>query len=223
MLLADKGVYFLSSLEYILGTLIAKVVLKEVGNKSRVHLSVKYWHPSKIQLGSYCEIRNGTFLDARSSKRIGISIGDGSRIKDYVGMAAYGGQILLGKNVLVGRCSTVFGHGGVFIGNNAMIGPNAVIISSNHVAYLNEKSFQEQGFTREAIFIGENVWIGANVCILAGSNIASNIIIGAGSVVHGSLESGWLYGGIPAKQIKQLESNSPEDLKIYTRDWHLLD
>ncbi|MGA9348052.1 MAG: acyltransferase [Anaerolineae bacterium] len=187
-------------------------------------MSVRYWSPSRIWIGANCEIRHGTFLDARSSKDIAIQIGDGSRIKDYVGFATYGGEIQLSKNVLVGRCSTIFGHGGVYIGNNTMISPHTLIVSTDHLAYLGNTPFQGQGFTREPIYIGENVWIGANACILAGSTIASNVVVGAGAVVRGSLPSGWLYGGIPAEPIKPLDVvHKPEDLTVYTRDWDLLD
>ena len=219
----DKVSYWIASLEYAVGTWIARILLHRVGSGSRVHVSVRYWSPSRIWIGANCEIRHGTFLDARSSKDIAIRIRDGSRIKDYVGFATYGGEIQLGKNVLVGRGSTIFGHGGVYIGDNTMLGPNTLIVSSNHLAYLDGTPFQDQGFTREPIHIGENVWIGTNACILAGSTIASNVVVGAGTVVQGDLPTGWLYGGIPAEPIKPLDIYKPKDLRVYTRDWDLLD
>lgn len=221
-MIVDKLAHLRNTLEYNLGTLIAKFFIRNIGRKNKIHFSVKYWLPSKIELQSNCEIRNGVFIDARSTKNVGVSIGEGTRVKDCVGLAAYGGQIRIGKKVLIGRGTTIFGHGGVYIGDNTMIGPNTAIISSDHIAYIDERPFQEQGFTREAIYIDENVWIGANVCILSGSNISSNVVIAAGSVVKGKLEGGWLYAGIPAKQIKQLENSRPDGVEIYTRDWDLL-
>lgn len=215
--------YSLKAFEYFIGTIIAKSLLHKVGSGSKIHCSVKYWKPSKIWIGDNCEIRHGTFLDARSDKNISIRIGDGSRIKDYVGFATYGGEIHLGSNVLVGRCSTIFGHGGVYIRSNSMLSPYTTIISSNYLAYLDGTPFQFQGFTREAIHIGENVWIGSHVCVLAGSNIGSNVVVGAGAVVHGSLESGWFYGGVPAKPIKPLNTLKPKELHAHTRNWGLFD
>ena len=223
MTFQDKVSYWIASLEYVVGTWIARILLHRVGSGSRVHVSVRYWSPSRIWIGANCEIRHGTFLDARSSKDIAVRIGDGSRIKDYVAFATYGGEIQLGKNVLVGRCSTIFGHGGVYIGNSTMISPHTMIISTDHLAYLSSTPFQEQGFTREPIHIGENVWIGANACILAGTTIAANVVVGAGAVVSGDLAGGWLYGGIPAEPIKPLDVHKPEDPTVYARDWDLLD
>ncbi len=207
--------------EYVIGTSAAKGFVKHVGSKCQIHYSVKYWQPSQIWIGDNCEIRHGTFLDARSDNSIAIKIGDGTRIKDYVGLATYGGKIHLGANVLIGRGSSIFGHGGVHIGSESMIGLNTVIISSDHLSYVDGTPFQSQGFTREAIKIEGNVWLGSNVCVLAGSHIHSDVVVGAGAVVQGILNSGWLYGGIPAKPIKQLEKTKPEELMAYTRDWDL--
>lgn len=51
------------------------------------------------------------------------------------------------------------------------------------------------------ITIGDNVFIGMNSTILRGAQIGNNVIIGAGSVVTGKCEDGWVYGGNPAKKI----------------------
>ena len=224
MTFPDKVTYHIASLGYTLGTLLARLLLFKVGAGSRIHISVRYWRPSHIWVGENCEVRHGTFLDARSAKKVAIRVGSGSRIKDYVGLAAYGGEIQIGNNVLIGRCSTIFGHGGVFIGAYTMIGPHTSIISSNHVTYLSDIPFQDQGFTREPIYIGENVWIGAHTSILAGTTIAPNIVIGSGSIVRGNLmRERWLYAGVPAKPIKPLDTSLPKGLKIYHRNWRLLD
>ncbi len=223
MRIIDKLIRLQSQLSYSIGTILAKIVLKEVGKNTSIHISVKYVHPSKIAVGDNCEIRQGTYLDARADKNITIRIGNGSRIKDLVGFAVYGGDIYIGKKVLVGRCCTIMGHGGVQVGDNTMIGPSTVIVSSNHLACLTDKPFQNQGFTRERIEIGDNVWIGANATILPGSTIEPNVVIGAGSVVKGTLKSGWLYGGIPAEPIIPLEIKEKNETKVCFRNWSLLD
>jgi acetyltransferase-like isoleucine patch superfamily enzyme len=223
MRFGDNANRWLSAMDYLLGTAKARMLLQSVGEKTRIHYSVKYWCPSRIAVGKCCEIRHGTFLDARSSKETTIKIGDHVRIKDYVGLAAYGGEIELEEGVLVGRCTTIFGHGGVHIGSSTMLGPGCVVVSTDHLAYRDSRSFQDQGFTRRQIYIGRNVWVGANVSILSGSRIDPNTVIAAGAVVSGSLEGNWLYGGVPAKPIKPLDELKPSDVAIYSRDWNLLD
>lgn len=219
----DRAYHAFILAEYLAGTIIAKLLLQRVGPQSRVHCSVRYWSPSKIQIGSGCEIRHGTFLDARSERETSIWIGDHTRIKDFVGIATYGGEVQLGNNVLVGRCSTIFGHGGVFIGAHSMLGQHVLIVSSTYPAYMDEVAFQDQGFTREEIKIGENVWIGSHACVLAGSRVEANTVVAAGSFVHGYLAGGWVYGGIPARKLKPIEKSRAQRTRTYTRDWGLID
>ncbi|WP_051640851.1 DapH/DapD/GlmU-related protein [Thiomicrorhabdus sp. Milos-T2] len=54
------------------------------------------------------------------------------------------------------------------------------------------------------IKIGNKVFIGTRCIITPGAVIEDNVVIGAGSLVHGTLESGWVYAGIPAKKIKTI-------------------
>lgn len=56
------------------------------------------------------------------------------------------------------------------------------------------------------IRIDDNVFVGANTIILANCHIGSNCIIGAGTLVNKSLESGFVYAGVPAKKICTFEN-----------------
>lgn len=53
--------------------------------------------------------------------------------------------------------------------------------------------------------IGNNVFIGRYAIVLMGSHIGDNVIIGAGSVVHGVIESDSVYAGNPARKICTLK------------------
>lgn len=54
------------------------------------------------------------------------------------------------------------------------------------------------------ITIGDCVWITTNVTILPGVTIASNTVIGAGSVVTHDIPSGVFAAGNPCKVIKKI-------------------
>ncbi|WP_429218176.1 acyltransferase [Aeromonas veronii] len=56
------------------------------------------------------------------------------------------------------------------------------------------------------IKIGNNVYIGMNSMILPGVTVEDNVIIAAGSVVTKSLKMNAVYGGIPARKIKDLDA-----------------
>ena len=54
-----------------------------------------------------------------------------------------------------------------------------------------------------AIHIEDDVWIGANAIILRGVKIGKGSVIAAGSVVTKDVERYCIYGGVPAKKIRQ--------------------
>jgi acetyltransferase-like isoleucine patch superfamily enzyme len=88
-------------------------------------------------------------------------------------------------------------HNGIIFGNNVGIGPQTTIVSTNHSLedYRNYPAIKP-------IVIGSNVWIGSHVCILAGVQIGSNVIIGAGSVVTRDIPDNCIAVGNPCKKIK---------------------
>lgn len=54
--------------------------------------------------------------------------------------------------------------------------------------------------------IGNNVFIGMKSIVLMGSDIGDNVIIGAGSVVSGTIPSNCVAAGVPAKVICSLDT-----------------
>jgi len=57
-------------------------------------------------------------------------------------------------------------------------------------------------FCGEKVYIDEDVWIGANVTILKGVHIGEGSIVAAGAVVTNSIGRYEVWGGIPARKIK---------------------
>ena len=54
-----------------------------------------------------------------------------------------------------------------------------------------------------SIYVNDHVWIGGNSTILQGVTIGRGSVIAAGSVVTGDVPPGMIYGGVPAREIKQ--------------------
>jgi carbonic anhydrase/acetyltransferase-like protein (isoleucine patch superfamily) len=98
-------------------------------------------------------------------------------------------SIDIGKDVNIQDASIIHGTGGlskVVIGNKVSIGHRAIIHGCS---------------------IEDGVLIGMGAIVLDNAIIESNCIVAAGSVVlqNETLKSGYLYGGIPARQIKKLD------------------
>lgn len=204
---------------YFWGTLRARLLIRNFGNNNLIGSNVSILQPSNIRIGDNVEIRSFTCLDARSYEANAISISNNARIKENVALIAYAGSIAIGDGVLLGRNTTLFGHGGITIGDATMVSPHCIFVASNHFFSLNGTDFQTQGFSKEPIYVGRNCWIGASCTILGGSVIGDNVVVAAGAVVNSVLESGFIYGGIPAIQIRRINREEMTEHTRYFKTW----
>lgn len=80
-----------------------------------------------------------------------------------------------------------------YIGNNVSIGHNAIVHGCN---------------------LGNNVLVGMGAIVMDDAYVPDNVLIAAGAVVleNAQLESGYIYGGTPAKKLKEL---TEENFKHY--------
>ena len=86
----------------------------------------------------------------------------------------------------------------ITIGDNVAISKGVIIRDSdNHC--INGKSNN----VTKPIVIGNNVWIGLNVVVLKGVTIGHGAVIAAGAVVTKNVPENCLFGGVPAKLIKE--------------------
>lgn len=146
----------------------------------------------EIKIGKYTEIRRNSTVDA-STIPSAVSIGDFCRLKENVWLAAYGGRIVIRDRVLIGRNCVFHGHGGIEVSEDVMFGPNVTVLTSSHGHAPPPPRFQYQGETLTPVRIGAGSWIGANAILLPGAEISEDVIVAAGSIIAGSLETGWIY------------------------------
>lgn len=92
-------------------------------------------------------------------------------------------------------------NNGIEVGVNLRYGPNVHIVSASH-----DLNDYEKHTKTNPIRIGDNCWIGAGVIILPGVEIGNHVVVAAGSVVTKSFGNDVLIGGIPAKELKRLET-----------------
>lgn len=131
------------------------------------------------------------------------SVGNGTRIRKHIYVNSFR-KLSIGKNCFINRGVQFDCSGSVSIGDNCSIGFNTLVTTSTH---LEKDRVAEDGRTviGEPVTIGNGVWIGANSTILPGTEIGDYCIIAAGAVVKGKLEPHGVYGGVPAKRIRDTE------------------
>jgi acetyltransferase-like isoleucine patch superfamily enzyme len=129
------------------------------------------------------------------------------------------------KNIVLDNCIfEVHNHNASIItGNDCMFAFGVLVVCCNKIEMGNHVWIGEYTSLRDAthifsgehelgtipdkvkpIKIGNNVWIGRGCLIMPGTVIEDNVVIAANSVVKGLYTSGGIYGGAPAKFIKQV-------------------
>ncbi len=94
------------------------------------------------------------------------------------------------------------------IGNYVMIGEYSSIRDTTHTYETSAIPYCKQPDKFEEIIIGDNVWIGRGCVILPGTVIENGVIVGAHSVVKGTLKSNCIYAGAPLKLIREINAES---------------
>lgn len=182
-------------------------LLAHLGEEVFIHPTVTLNWPERIYLADKCKLYRGAFLNARTTKDIGIRLGEGVKIHEYTYVDPYGGYIHLDDYVGIGHHCVIGGHGGLTVGKHTIIAGLTYIIPANHIIDRQDIPYIQQGETRKGIQIGSNVWIGANCVITDGVVIGDNAVIGAGAVVTNNIPANVIAVGIPAKPIKNLGGN----------------
>lgn len=152
-------------------------------------------------------IKNTVYLnaDVKIDTRFGgkIIIDDHTRINEGVLILTYGGYIKIGKNCDINPYTIIYGHGkGTQIGNNVLIAGHCMVVPANHNFSDRSKNIIQQGISSKGIIIEDDVWIAHGCTITDGVIIGKGAVISAGSVVIDSVPSYSIYGGVPAKFIK---------------------
>lgn len=93
------------------------------------------------------------------------------------------------------------------IGSNVVItGPTTILTHDYSVFVANQLSEGKLYGKQQAVTIGSNVFVGWGSTILPGCTVGNNVIIAAGAVVSGMVESNSVYAGNPAKCICSIDT-----------------
>lgn len=112
-------------------------------------------------------------------------------------------NVSIGDGSFVNRGCLFDGGAPIVIGRNVMIGVNCQFITGTHE--LGSHELRAGPGKAEPITVGNGTWIGAGVTILPGVSLGEGCVIAAGAVVVKSTVADGLYGGVPARLIRQLD------------------
>jgi acetyltransferase-like isoleucine patch superfamily enzyme len=112
-------------------------------------------------------------------------------------------NLVVGDNVSFHENCFVDALGGIEIGSNVSIAHASSLVSFDHMIEP-DLPIKYGALAPGKIQIADDVWIAAGVRVLRNTTIGTRVIIAANAVVRGDLAGGWLYGGLPARQLKSL-------------------
>ena len=155
-----------------------------------------------------CIIEPSVLFTGRPHPQLYVDVGEKCGLEEHVTiwiaeMEEAHPRLQLGKDVFIGRNTYIGVYEPISIGNYAMIGAYSYIISANHAYARRDVPIKYQGFVGQPIVIEDDVWIGTHVVILPGVTVGKGAIVAAGSLVNKNIPAYEIWGGVPAKFIKQ--------------------
>ena len=111
-------------------------------------------------------------------------------------------KIVIGNNVQLGKNTVIYTD--VIIGNNVLIASSVSIIGKNdHLYNIAGKTMWDSPRGIDDItIIEDDVWLGTNATIIAGVKVSKGSIVAAGSLVVKDVPECEIWGGVPAKKIR---------------------
>ena len=196
---------------YVLGT----TLLEFCNGAVRNYLLSQKFGVRKIRIGPRA------FLRGLSSIQMGedFSAGPGlwlEAITRYSG-ENFAPKIVIGNHVQINHFGHIAATHFVEIGDNVLMGSKVIITDHNHGQYARSPQTSpriiptERPLDRDRrVVIGNNVWLGDGVVVTPGSSIGEGAVIGANSVVLGSIPAFTIAVGIPATPRKTFDFDTEQ-------------
>jgi lipopolysaccharide O-acetyltransferase len=132
----------------------------------------------------------------------------------------YSPRITIGDNVAMSDNVHIGSTLSICIGDGVLLGSRVTLIDHNHGIYdgPNQSSPLQLPIYRrlsseKPITVGKNTWIGDGVVVLPGTRIGEGSIIGANSVVTGTIPANCIAVGSPARPIRRYDFEVKEWVK----------
>jgi lipopolysaccharide O-acetyltransferase len=158
------------------------------GEGAILHKPTWVYGPQQISLGAHSLVLQGTWLSVESQAwdkpAPALSIGKRVGIRPYC-MISAAEKIVIEDDVIIAAFSSV--------------------IDSDHTYALGRPNVMHNPLATAPIRIGRGTWIAERVAVLRGADIGRCCIIGANSVVKGTIPDYSIAVGSPARVVGQVE------------------
>jgi maltose O-acetyltransferase len=134
----------------------------------------------------------------------------GRRLRMFPGVRWAGStDVTLGEDVFVNTGALFDAGAPIELGDRVHIGHDVRLLTATHA--MGSSAARGGRVTFAPIRVGNGVWIGAGATVLAGVSIDDGCVIAAGAVVVDDCKADGLYGGIPARRLRDLDEAAVDD------------
>jgi acetyltransferase-like isoleucine patch superfamily enzyme len=178
-----------------------------IGNNCRLEEDVEIitGNGAEIILGNNCWLMKGTVIRAYNHK---FEIGDNVVMSTFVQIFSrekdHEGNLTIGNGTHINDYAMLDVTGDLEIGRQVAVGQFAVIFTHDHLYNDKDKPAWKGGVVTGKISVADWAWIGARVTVMHGVKIGYRTVVASGGVVTKDLDDNTIYGGIPAKELKQI-------------------
>jgi acetyltransferase-like isoleucine patch superfamily enzyme len=113
--------------------------------------------------------------------------------------------LVIGARCVIGARASITAHESIEIGHDVWFGQDVFVSDASHGYQDPETPIGEQYGLHQPVSIGSGSWIGHGAVILPGTAIGRNVVVGAGSVVRGTVPDHAVVAGVPARVVRRLE------------------
>lgn len=125
-------------------------------------------------------------------------------------------KVVIGARTVVGAGCLFEGRGHIEIGSDVMVGPGVTFVTSTHLG--DGVGGIDRFPVSRRVSVLDRAWVGARATLLPGARVGEGCVVGAGSVVSGDCEPGYVYIGVPARRIGRVDA-LPTELPDAVRHW----
>jgi len=113
--------------------------------------------------------------------------------------------LTIGDRCVIGAGAVMTAHEGIHVGDDVWFGNDVFVSDAGHGYQQPDVPIGNQLGTHAQVRIGDGSWIGHGAMILPGTTIGRNVVVGAGSVVRGSIPDHAIVAGVPARVVRRFE------------------
>lgn len=182
----------------------------EIGN----HTSIGFFSVVRgetIKIGAHVQIGSATILDVAH-----LEIGEGTKINEQVfvgGLQFPDSRFVVGRNCQIMQMTFINPSRSIVIGDDSGVGGDCMLFG--HTSW--QSKFEGYPVHFDSIEIGRSVSIAWRVFLLPGSKVGDGSVIGANSLVRGTIPPRSMAVGFPARVVKS-DPEFPERLEDGDRE-----